>query len=72
MKGTKEFYEVVDQFEKDFKNPETDLYVSCSNPLERSPKESKRFYENGMVNQIFNAYLLGYSFHKSTSQLNEP
>lgn len=65
MKGTKEFYEVVEQFEKDFKNPDCDLYVSCTNPLSRSSKESRSFYENGMVNQIFNAYLSGYSFRKS-------
>jgi hypothetical protein len=65
MKGTKEFYEVVEQFEKDFRNGDSDLYVSCQNPLARSPKESKSFYENGMVNQIFNAYLMGYSLRKS-------
>jgi len=65
MKGTKEFYEVVEQFERDFINDESDLYVSCQNPLRRSPKDSSSFYQNGAVNQIFNAYLAGYSLHKS-------
>jgi hypothetical protein len=65
MKGTKEFYEVVEQFEKDFKNNESDLYVSCVSPLQRAPKDSKYFYENGTVNQIFTAYIMGYSLHKS-------
>lgn len=69
MKGTKEFYEVVEQFERDFKNPESDLYVSCSNPLARSSKESGWFYENGLVNQIFMAYLSGYSYRKSIENL---
>ncbi len=69
MKGTKEFYEVVEQFERDFKNPESDLYVSATNPLLRSSKDSQRFYENGMVNQIFNAYMMGYTLHKSISNL---
>lgn len=63
MKGTKEFYDVVAQFEKDFLNGE--FYISARNPLTRSPKDSKYFYDNGSVNQIFNAYLSGYSFCKS-------
>lgn len=63
MRGTKEFHELIDQFEKDF--IASDMYVSARNPLQRASKESKYIYDNGEVNKIFNAYIMGYSYRKS-------
>jgi len=54
--GTKEFYELMEQFERDF---------AYNHPV-REGKESwkyQHFYAN--VNDMFLAYMAGYSFGKS-------
>ena len=57
----KEHYELMDQFERDYKH--------CG-----TSRESKEFwkigafYQNGQVNELFKAYSKGYAFHKSTSR----
>lgn len=61
MLNTKEHYELLEQFERDFKGKRLD-------------KENKVFwasgniYQSGEVNQLFLAYRLGYSFAKSEAK----
>lgn len=58
MKGTKEFYDLQNQFEKDVKT------LSYGNTIERENKSEKSFYKNGYINDLFKAYMLGYSYKK--------
>lgn len=64
MRGTKEFYELMAQFEKDMSSPDCSIYVY---DFSRS-KEGPSFYDNGQTNSLFYAYMLGYQFSKCLSQ----
>ena len=55
-KGTKEYYEIREQFEKDLHK----LPIYVSNNLIRDNSESPAFYENGEVNNLFIVYMAGY------------
>jgi hypothetical protein len=58
MLHTKEYYSVMEQFEKD----------NADYPLHREAKkfwERGIIYQNGEVNGLFNSYLQGYSLGKS-------
>lgn len=57
--GTKEFYDVMAQFEKDA------LELTYGKKLEREAKDLWSrgcFYCNGEINIMFKAYLMGYSY----------
>lgn len=58
MRGTKEFYDMQDQFEKDIGS------VMYGHKIERIGREEKVpvsiFYHDGYVNTLFHAYMLGY------------
>ena len=62
MRGTKEFYELREHFEKDVK---TGMY---GHTVEREKKDAKVpvdvFYTDGYVNQLFLSYMRGYSLGK--------
>lgn len=60
MKGTKEYYEIMDAFEKCISY--LPVYVGCK--IERAPKDSKHFYENGKLNDLFMLYMAGVSLGK--------
>lgn len=65
-KGDKEFSELQAQFEKDIKA--TRVY---SARLDRESKDLKQaFYQDGMVDKLFRAYMLGYEYAKSLSRLD--
>ena len=63
MKGTKEFYELMIQFEKDVKN------ITYGHIVEREKRNVKLpadvFYTDGHINQLFRAYMLGYANGKT-------
>lgn len=58
-KGSKEFYELLDCFEKAFRS--LPVRVMGSEPLKRSPRDSYYFYENGDTNNLFLLFLAGHS-----------
>lgn len=61
MLQTKEHYDLLFQFEKEYK----------SEPLNREPKElwgKGAIYENGVVNNLFMAYRRGYALGKLNAQ----
>lgn len=57
MLGTKEHYEVMAEFEKSFKGRRFD-----KEPMELWKKQ--RVYQDGNLNELFRAFLLGYSLGK--------
>jgi len=65
MRGTKEFDELMEQFEKNVKE------ITYGHSIKRECRHSKTpksvFYEDGHINELFHAYMLGYTFHKSLS-----
>ena len=69
MKGTKEFYEIMDQFEKEAKT------LFYGHKIERVGKQEKVpagiFYNDGYVNEMFKAFISGYQFHKNVSMTDE-
>jgi len=57
--GTKEFYEIIENFEKHFPHMR----------LDKEPKElwSKSvIFQDGEVNNLFNVFRLGYSFGRAS------
>ena len=63
--NTKEFYEIMQQFEKDVKS----IYIrKGSQGLKKEDKENwdrQNYYCDGEVNNCFKLYIMGYSFGKS-------
>ena len=56
--GTKEHYELLEMFERDFKGIRID----------KEPKElwaAGAVYQDGVANNLFKAYSIGYSYGKS-------
>lgn len=68
MYGTKEFYELMAQFEKDAKTLFYGHKIERVTREERPTMPADQFYNDGFVNQMFHAYMMGYQFHKSISQ----
>ncbi len=67
QRGSKEFYEVADQFEKDLLT--MPVYVGAK--AVRASKDHKitgLFYENGKINDLFYAYMNGYQLAKCIYQ----
>ena len=66
MSGTKEFYEMMDQFEKGLKTiPGSPSDTKRVSREDRHKVPKNVFYNNGLVNQLFLSYMLGYSNGKS-------
>lgn len=66
--GTKEFQEIMTQFEKDIKV--SSVPVSCDFRKESSDmNKNGAFYCNGEVNNLFNVYLMGYTYRTSIYNL---
>lgn len=62
MKGTKEFYDLMAQFERDLiKLP---VYTSAK-PEREKTVNGHAYYTNGEINSLFIAYMAGYSFGKT-------
>lgn len=53
--GSKEHYEILEQFEKNFKGMRLDRE-------NKSLWKMGQVYENGETNNLYKAYILGYSF----------
>ena len=67
MVGTKEYYDLMEMFEKSIKH----IYIPGTNSLNKEPKElwkQGRVYADGNVNSAFYAYMHGYSFGKTQCQ----
>jgi hypothetical protein len=62
--GTKEFYELMEQFEKNMKN------ITYGHNVIRDTSGIKGvWYTDGHVNTIFDAYMHGYEYGKLTERL---
>lgn len=57
-RGSKEFYEVRDQFEKAVV---AGAFGYISSDLTKDDSHSKSFYANGQVNTAFRVYMAGYA-----------
>lgn len=67
MLYTKEFYELMDFFEKISKK----TVRTGSQGLKRSEKEmwpKQQYYDDGMANEAFKLFMQGYSYGKSKHQ----
>jgi len=67
MRGTKEFYDIQNQFEKDIKS------IIYGHEIERVVKGEAVpvdvFYHDGYVNTLFHAYMLGHQNAKCLSRM---
>ncbi len=64
-KGDKEFYELQAQFERDVSN------ITYGHRYDRETgKNLPRgiFYQDGAINQLFQAYMMGYEYAKSLAR----
>lgn len=64
-RGTKEFYEVRDQFEKAVN---AGVFGYISSDLTKDDFNSTTFYANGEVNTAFRVYMAGYAAAKCEYQ----
>lgn len=64
-RGTKEFYEVRDQFEKAVNGG---FFGYISGDLTKDDFNSHTFYANGEVNTAFKVYMAGYAAAKCEYQ----
>ena len=66
-KGDKEFYELINQFEKDM------TQLIYGHDLDRVSNEDRVpagiFYNDGYVNTLFHSYMLGYEYSKCLARL---
>jgi hypothetical protein len=68
MTRTKEFYELMEIFEKISK----DLFYGHKVARENIKEvPAGHFYTDGYVNDMFQAFLHGYQYHKSISNLTD-
>lgn len=68
MTGTKEFYELMTQFERDL--PKMPFYLGAK-PVRSAKGSQHSFYENGQINNLFQAYMHGYQNAKAMARLGE-
>lgn len=62
--GDKEFYELMEQFEKNMKD------LTYGHEVIRDKTDIKGvWYEDGHVNTLFNTYMHGYEYAKSIARL---
>lgn len=61
--GSKEFYEVQSQFEKDFRKH----FYGRLDREARGGCPNTNFYQDGQVNELFRAYMLGVGYGKLVS-----
>jgi len=62
-KGSKEFYEIRDEFEKFITSKHFQHYLPAK--IERAPKAAMHNYENGAVDMAFTLYQAGYALGRS-------
>ena len=65
QRGTKEFYDVKDSFEKAVNQG---LFGYMSSDLTKDEANKDTFYANGEVNKAFKAYMTGYACAKCEYQ----
>lgn len=69
MRGTKEFHDLMNQFEKDLRN------VTYGHKVDRVSEEDKNkvpasvFYNDGHVNEMFHIYMRGYNVGKISERM---
>lgn len=64
-RGSEEFYRLMEQFEKEGKN-------AFYGRLTREPRdqwEHRCYYQDGRVNELFEAYMMGYQLRRSVENL---
>lgn len=69
--GDKEFYELMGQFEKDVREITYGHEISRMTREERSQSPSGYFYNDGEINTLFKAYMLGYQYRQVIANLEE-
>lgn len=71
MKGTKEYEELSKIFEKTITSKNSPVWVSAQDKFMRASKDSSHFYENGQINDLFYAFMLGYQYAKSLARIGD-
>jgi hypothetical protein len=66
MKGTKEWYDLIAQFEKDLRRSDYPGYFVSD--FTKDTSGSRCTYSNGLIEQLFYAYMSGYTLGKQTFQ----
>lgn len=61
-RGTKEFYDMIDAFEKCVKSNSNFSSLRLKKYEKGAMVPPSEFYENGETNKLFHAFMLGYSF----------
>lgn len=62
FKGTKEFYEMIESFEKYAKSENCNIYFGCDFQKENKSLWNKQiYYTNGKLNDAFKLFIFGYS-----------
>lgn len=68
MYGTKEFYDLMDHFEKIAGK------LFFGHKIERAKRDNRHpseFYYDGFVNQMFVSFMAGYQYHKRLAELEQ-
>lgn len=65
-KNNKEFEELRTQFEADLKK----MPIYVSGRMDREPRDSNYYYQNGDVNNLFIAYMSGYQSAKALARID--
>lgn len=71
MKGTKEYEDLSQIFERTINSKQSPVFVSAKDKFKRASRESSYFYENGQINDLFYAFMLGYQYAKSLAQIGD-
>ncbi len=71
-RGTQEFYELQQSFEKAIKSENFPLYgVSSYDRVSRDEElPTSQFYNDGVVNQLFHAFMAGYANAKCLAKVD--
>jgi len=67
-RNDKEFYELVEQFVRDLKRLPT-RHKSAEKVGKSDPLAKHYVFQNGNVNELFDAYMAGYEYAKSLNRL---
>lgn len=70
MRGTQEFDDLMEQFEKDAKKVFRGRFDRVKKEDLNKQPAIFSFYEDGQVNDLFRAYMMGYAYAKCRFQAN--
>lgn len=65
----KEFYDLMNQFEKDMKNTPYRCKIERVTQEQRKKLPAGEYYNDGETNKLFNVYMMGYTYRKCLENL---